>query len=147
MTSGVISAFVWIHFRSFGCAALSFLTGVLIDLDHLFDYFTTYRFTLSFRRIYCACSRARFKRLYLLVHSYEIVILLWIAIYVFSLSNAWKAVAIGMTQHLVFDQLTNPLKRYGYFLTYRVLHGFRKEMIVRIDPLTGKMEGRTGCPR
>lgn len=147
MTSGVISTFVWIHFRSFGCAALSFVSGVFIDLDHLLEYFTHYKFTFSLKRIYCACARSRFKRLYLVIHSYELVILLWIAIYAFGLSNAWKAVAIGMTQHIIFDQLTNPLRRYGYFMTYRIAQGFRKEKIVRIDPLTGKIEGRTGCPR
>lgn len=143
VTSGIISALVWAYFRSFGCAAISFLAGVFIDLDHLIDYYTQHKFTLKLKRIYCACRRIRFKRLYLLAHSYELIVALWIAIWAFSLSNAWKALAIGMTQHLIFDQITNPINTFGYFLTYRILKGFRKELILQNDMT---MEAK-GCPR
>jgi len=143
VTSGIISAFVWIGFKSFGCAAASFMTGVLIDLDHLIDFYAGHRFTLSIKRIYCACLRIRFKKLYLLLHSYELVIILWIAIYAFSLSNIWKAVAIGMTQHIILDQITNPINTFGYFMTYRILKGFSKELILQKDPITEVK----GCPR
>ena len=135
VTSSIISAFVGIYFKSFGCAVLSFVTGVFIDLDHLIDYFTSYKFTLRLKRIYCACARARFKRLFLVLHSYEIVLVLWIAIFAFGLSNVWKAAAIGITQHIVFDQVTNPLKSFGYFFIYRTMKGFRIERIMRKDYL------------
>ena len=95
------------------------------------------------KRIYCVCLRIRFKKLYLLAHSYELIAALWLAIWVFSLSNAWKALAIGITQHLVFDQITNPINRFGYFLTYRIMKGFRKELILQ-GSMT--MEAK-GCPR
>jgi dolichol kinase len=143
VTSGIISAFVWMHFRSFSCAAVSFIAGVFIDLDHLIDYYAAHRFTFSVKRIYCACVRIRFKKLYLLLHSYEIVIILWIAIYAFSLSDIWKAAAIGLTQHIIFDQITNPISALGYFLTYRIMKGFKKDHIVQKNLLT---EVR-GCPR
>jgi hypothetical protein len=129
--SGVISFIVWAYFKSFGCALVSFATGVFIDLDHLVDYYANHRFTLSAKRIYCACIRIRFKRLLLLLHSYEILLALWIAIYVFSLSDIWKAAAIGLTQHVIFDQVTNPINTFGYFLTYRMAMGFSRDRIIR----------------
>jgi hypothetical protein len=139
VTSGVISVFVGLYFKSPGCAVVSFITGVFIDLDHLFDYYTSHRFTLSLKRIYCACVRIRFKRLFILLHSYELIAVLWIAIYVFSLSNMWKAAAIGLTQHIILDQITNPISAFGYFLTYRILNRFGRDRIVR---MAAAMEGR-----
>ncbi len=71
------------------------------------------------------------ERIYILFHSYELIALLWIAIYAFSLSDIWKAVAIGFTQHLIFDQLTNPFNTFGYFLTYRAIKGFKKNYLIQ----------------
>jgi dolichol kinase len=129
--SGIISIYLWIHFRSFTCAVVSFLAGVLIDLDHLIDFYTNHRFTLSIKRIYCACLRLRCKRLYIVLHSYELIALLWVAIYAFSLSDIWKAAAIGFTQHIIFDQITNPMTPYGYFITYRILNRFNRDIIIK----------------
>ena len=130
IASGVISIFVWGYFRSLGCAAISFAAGVLIDLDHLIDYFASHPFTLRPKDIYDACLNVRLKKLYVLLHSYEVIIILWLAIWLFALSNCWKAFAIGLTQHVLLDQITNPVRRAGYFLTYRMLKGFKKELIV-----------------
>jgi len=64
------------------------------------------------------------KKVFVALHSYELITLLWVAISVFSLSDAWVALAIGLTQHLIFDQFTNPVKLFGYFFTYRALNHF-----------------------
>lgn len=143
VTSGIISVFVGIYFKSPACAAVSFISGIFIDLDHLFDYYVSHKFTLSIKRIYCACRRIRFKRLFILLHSYELVALLWIAIYALSLSNIWKAAAIGLTQHMIFDQLTNPISTFGYFLTYRLINNFSRDRIIRMDIATEASK----CPR
>lgn len=144
IASGAISVFVWWHLKSAACAVTSFAAGVLIDLDHLIDYYANFRFTLSIRKIYLRCLGMRLKRLYVLLHSYELVIALWAAIYAFRLSDIWKGIAIGFTQHLLFDQITNPLNTFGYFLTYRIVKGFRKEHILHKDVL---MYGRKGARR
>ena len=72
------------------------------------------------------------KKLYLILHSYEIVIIFWAAIYIFSLGKLWQAIALGLTQHIVLDQLTNPMRPFGYFFTYRFLKRFKKEKVLRI---------------
>lgn len=74
-----------------------------------------------------------FDRFYLLLHSFEFVFMLWIFIWVFSLSEAWIAVAVGMSQHLVLDRLTNPLRIGGYFFLYRLVHGFKKEFVIDMN--------------
>ena len=46
------------------------------------------------------------------------------------MSPAWKAAAIGLTQHVIFDSFTNPVRWPGYFFTYRMLNGFKKELLL-----------------
>lgn len=130
VTSGLISILVWAYFKSFGCAAVSLAAGVLIDLDHAIDYYASYGFTWKAKDIYDVCHKLKLKKLYLVLHSYELMALLWILICVFSLSNFWKALAIGLTQHIIFDQITNPVNTLGYFTTYRMIKGFKRELIL-----------------
>jgi len=130
VTSGIISALVWMYFRSAGCAIASFICGVFIDLDHLVDYYSSHKFTLDPKIVYDACSRVTMRRLYLLFHSYELLIALWACILIFSLSDIWKAAAIGFTQHMIFDQIMNPISGYGYFFVYRALHKFDRGRVI-----------------
>ena len=132
IASGIIGIAVLLYFKSLPCAIASFAAGILVDLDHFFDYYLNYRFTLKIRDIYYACLEVNLKRLYVIFHSYELVIALWLLIYYMSLGNIWKALAIGATQHMIIDQITNTFNMFGYFLIYRILHGFKKELI--IDP-------------
>lgn len=71
------------------------------------------------------------KKVYLYLHSYELIIFLWLAIYIFKLPDIWTAIAIGMTQHLILDQITNPVNRMGYFISYRIKNRFEKEAILQ----------------
>ena len=131
IASGIFSICVWVYFKSIGCAAISFAAGVLLDLDHLIDYYANHSFTLNIKDVYNACLEIKLNKLFLLLHSYELIAILWLAIFVFGLSNSWKALAVGCTQHILIDQITNPIKLTGYFLTYRIAKGFKKELILR----------------
>lgn len=117
------------------CAFFSFIAGVFVDLDHLIDYSLNHSFTTNLKFIYDACAKIDIERLYILMHSYEVMALLWILIYTFSLSIVWKAVAIGLTQHLILDQLANPINTYGYFLAYRIINGFDTNKIINQEKL------------
>ena len=130
IASGVFSICVWFYFKSIGCAAISFVAGVLLDADHFIDYCADHGFTLNIQDVYDTCLEIRLNRLYLILHSYELLILLWMAIFVFGLSSLWKAFALGYTQHILLDQMTNPIRPLGYFLTYRIAKGFKKELII-----------------
>lgn len=102
----------------------------MIDLDHLIDYYASHPFTANARTIYFTCLRMDLKKVYIVLHSYEIIACLWITIYVFYLGNFWKAVAIGLTQHIIFDQIVNPISAYSYFLTYRIAKGFKRNDLI-----------------
>lgn len=132
LASGIISICVWAYFRSIGCALISFAAGVLLDIDHLLDYCANYTFTFRIKTMYEAFMNFKLNRLYIVLHSYEFIALSWVAIFAFGLSDLWKALIIGYTQHVLLDQVTNPVKPLAYFLTYRISRGFKKEDILRL---------------
>jgi len=94
--------------------------GILIDTDHLIDYFLYYgrRFELS-KFMYQGTLNT--SKGYVLLHSWELVVFFWCI----SPAVPWAVpVAAGMTGHLVIDQLGRGKSRFFYFLLYRWWHRF-----------------------
>lgn len=118
------------YFKSAQDAVIAFLSGVLIDADHLLDYAMSHKFSLDLRKIYDACSEVQLTRMPLVLHSYEFVIAVWLAITLFSLNSGWVAFAAGITQHLIIDQIYNPVKPLSYFFIYRLARNFDAERLI-----------------
>lgn len=133
VASGIISILSITYFKSIGYAAISFLAGVLIDCDHIVDYYLNYAFTFDLRKIYKSCQAMEMKKIYLAFHSYELAAFLWLAIYIFSLSKFWQAIALGLTQHILLDQVSNPVRAFGYFFAHRAANAFKAAKVLRIE--------------
>ena len=118
------------YFKSMSCGVCSFITGVFIDLDHLYDYYREHGFTLNMMDVYRGCSEMNLSKAFLFLHSYELIAFFWVLVLIFSLPNIWIAAAIGLTQHIIFDQIFNPMYKYGYFLSYRIAKGFDIDKII-----------------
>lgn len=101
--------------------ALAVCGGILIDLDHFFDYFRHYGFKLNiadfFGHTYLASGK-----MFVPLHSWELVVILW----TLSLWVKWVIpVASGITLHLMVDQFLSHRKDpLIYFITYRLYHRF-----------------------
>lgn len=132
LASGIIGVLAGFYFKSVECAVVSFIAGVAIDVDHLIDYYSGHKFSFDLMDIYQTCLDMRLKKFYLILHSYEIIIVLWLAIIILNLPDIWKAAAIGLTQHVILDNITNPIKRMGYFLSYRALKNFDSKLLLTI---------------
>ena len=128
--SGAISLLSIAYFKSIGYAAVSFLAGVLVDFDHFIDYYLNHGFTFDIRKIYNCCLALDLNKVYVVLHSYQLIAFLWASIYIFSLSKFWQAIALGLTQHMIFDQATNPISVFGYFFIYRAVNGFKKGRVI-----------------
>ena len=93
---------------SFLAGVLCFLAGVLIDIDHLFEYVIHFGLRgFNIREFYWTCRRlARpkqdggVKKMYLIFHAGEIAILLWLAALV-SKNIYILSIALGYTLHLI----------------------------------------------
>lgn len=88
-------------------------------------------FTLKIKNIYSWCLETRSRFFFLFFHSFELIFLFWFIIYKFKLGIFWIVFAVGLTQHFMLDILFNPLYTYSYFLSYRIIRGFKKEYLLR----------------
>ena len=135
-----ISAVLWFFTRNVFAASVAFATGVLVDIDHLIEYAIHYGWRdFSIKEFYQICKRThlkntsrRFKKLYLIFHSYEIVILLWVAALL--IKNIYLvAFALGYSGHLILDGIGNPFHPCSYFIIRRVIKNFEADKLFRTD--------------
>lgn len=110
-----------------------FIGGVLIDADHLIDYFLTYKRFAPLKVMYRRLSEVRLYYLCLILHSYEIVIILWVLVFLFA-GNRWLlGLAWGASVHLACDQLAffKKMRPGTYFLSYRLARKFRVPKVLK----------------
>ena len=132
VSSLVGAGIVYSIFGNFICAVIFLASGVLIDLDHVFDYIREHNIrSLSVKRLLETCYEDRFEKVILIFHSYELLFILWIVITIFKLGIYWVALALGLTMHLVLDQLRNNTFVLSYFFTYRWMNNFEIKYISR----------------
>ncbi|HDZ77398.1 MAG TPA: hypothetical protein ENH41_04890 [Candidatus Omnitrophica bacterium] len=134
--SFAISSTVYVFLNSLSAAMASFLAGVFIDLDHYLDFVLQYR-SLNIKKFFGVfMPYPLIAKSYLFLHSFELLIVFWFIVYKFGLGLFWMGLVIGMTQHLIFDQLHNKyIRPYFYFITTRYLSGFKKERLFRAPNL------------
>jgi hypothetical protein len=129
IASGVFATvfYLYIYNRTFWPAIICFISGFIIDLDHYLDfYLDTGKKATTLGELSSYCEELRFRRYYLLLHSFDLIILFWIVIVIFNLNIFWIALSLGITQHLVLDQLMNrhSIKPFTYFFIFRLVNNF-----------------------
>ena len=96
------------------------ITGVMIDLDHLVEYYMWF-------------VRGDNRRVWYFLHDYELLIPAFVAAYL----SGWDPVVLGVSlaflAHLLTDQIFNPMAPLAYFLTYRAVKRFRRHEIVKAE--------------
>ncbi len=128
----VIGSSVFYAITGSPAASLWFIiAGVLVDIDHYMEYIRERGFSLDFKKVYAACGNAHndFKKLFLVFHSYEILIIIWFLAFLKRPDAVWLSVAASLTAHLLLDQIKNPVYPLTYFLFYRIVNGFRTEKL------------------
>ena len=105
-------------------AAAYFAWGVLIDLDHLADYWREDGFNTNVKRFLGFFDARLPKRQWLFLHGWEWVALAFVAALSPQAPSWWVWAAQGWLTHLILDQFSNGLKPYAYFFYFRAKHGF-----------------------
>lgn len=132
--SSVISAVFAFYTRSFMGTAACFLSGIFIDIDHIFDYWLARKqLFVTYSKLFGFCGLERGGKLYLLFHSFEFLVLFWLIFFTFQLNVFWLGLGIGVTAHMIADQFANPLRPYALFFVYRLRHRFEKECVFPAD--------------
>ncbi len=107
-----------------------------MDVDHFIDYVRCVGWNFNLKRFFDFMYGVRYERLTIFFHAYEYSILILFMLIVSGSNPLVIAVGVGFMQHLLLDQIFNPVKPMAYFITYRLRHGFTKECILKDDFLS-----------
>ncbi|MFC1501041.1 hypothetical protein ACFL58_01150 [Elusimicrobiota bacterium] len=116
-------------------AISSFVIGILLDLDHVSDYWREHPFKMDLIHFFETCQESKLKKIYLWLHSIELIIPLVIIVY-FTRSELFLGMFIGFMQHLIFDQFFNPIYPQTYSLFYRFKVKFENKKVFNFKEKT-----------
>lgn len=129
----VMATLVTIQLQSVQMGIIALFVCVLLDLDHLVDYFLYLkrdrkRFNLN--EFLSGTYFIEWKKFITPGHSWELVLIfmLMYAQYGYKLAIV---LAVSLTTHYVIDYITNDVNRVAYFFLYRMQYGFAKTSIKR----------------
>ncbi|HWR97340.1 MAG TPA: hypothetical protein VN317_02880 [Candidatus Methanoperedens sp.] len=128
-------------FSGDGAVALAAAAShVLLDVDHAVEHLLQSHRPFSVPALLRVHNALTWERLVFLLHGYEWAGLLWL-VWWLSPHPLLLAVAIGVSTHLVLDEVGNRLEWAPvdiapafYFFTYRLGRGFLRERLTRLRP-------------
>ena len=125
IASIIFSTLFFVVFKSWTIATVSFFSGVLIDIDHVFDYFLEFRKRFEVKEFFDVHHNRKILFFMAIFHSWELLALLSICAFLMSWSPWIIGTIIGFTQHIILDQIFNKnFNRLIYFFFWRMKNGF-----------------------
>ena len=119
LISGSVGGGVWLATGSTGAAATALGLGVLMDVDHLYDYYQRY-------------AKGRCGKIYVLLHGWEYSLIGLGVYWALGFQHpVLMAVVLAHLAHLAADHWHNSLTPFGYSIVFRALKGFNKASISR----------------
>jgi len=117
--------------RSLAVLAWFLVASIFIDIDHYIDYVRERGIDLDLRRVYYSFKygHMEFKKTMIILHSYELLIVLWLTVFLFDFNIVLRYAAIGLTLHIFIDQLSNPSLSFAYFFWFRAMNKFETKKI------------------
>jgi len=125
IVSSFVFIIIYIFFKSWQLAFLAFFSGILIDLDHLVDYFLVYKTNLEAKKFLAGHQFLESKKAYVFLHGWEWIIIILLVGFLTGFMRPAIAMALGILGHLIVDQtLGFKHEPLFYFLTYRFIKKF-----------------------
>ncbi|OGX28477.1 MAG: hypothetical protein A2879_05550 [Omnitrophica WOR_2 bacterium RIFCSPHIGHO2_01_FULL_49_10] len=125
-TVGGISYYI---FGSWQISVTVFLSGIFIDLDHILDYFLyEKKIKLDIKDFFYKCEALILNKVYLLLHSYELIIILAILAY-FTNDYIVLGLLVGFGTHIMLDLVANKVHFLGYSFIFRLINKFNSKKI------------------
>ena len=132
-TSIILSAILYLIFKSIPMSISAFLSGVLIDLDHVLECYMNFGPRFNMFNTIKVCESCQLKKAHLFLHSYELLLILAFVIYWQNLGQIWYGIAIGLTMHILLDMMFNCLYPNSLFFVKRWKVGFDALKIIDIE--------------
>jgi hypothetical protein len=124
-----ISGILYLFFKSWGLALGCLISGIFIDLDHIYDYLREHGRNISVRNFFRINNHAQYNRIVLFWHGWEWIVLWGISAWI-SGWNPWiSGVFIGLSQHMFLDVVSNRASLQSYSLIWRWKQKFEFDTI------------------
>jgi hypothetical protein len=134
ITSAGVGLATYHRYKHRGAALASFFAGWLIDVDHVFDYVRAHGWQLNWGRFSEAKHEHYSGKLYLLLHSYELVALFFLLFREPNKHPYRVGITASLLTHLLLDQKCNPCRKPStYFLAHRIRKRFEAKHILGWD--------------
>ncbi|MEA3346558.1 MAG: hypothetical protein U9Q21_00520 [Candidatus Auribacterota bacterium] len=134
IASGITSLVFMAISRSSMGAFACFISGIFLDLDHLIDYILRKkRICFRLSELENFCTNEKEGKLYLFLHNYELLVVLWVLTFLFFNHPIWVGLLFGMSVHLLLDQIYNQVHPLAYFWFYRAKAGFPQKIFFKED--------------
>lgn len=131
VASAGLGAVFWAKSRDPWTMVLSLAFGVFVDLDHLIDYwYSEGRICFDAHTFLRTRYWQKSGRLFVLFHAFEYLPIVFLVWHAFKGRRWAVAATAAMSSHLLADHLVNELKPLGYFLLYRLAHGFKADELL-----------------
>jgi len=124
LVSGCVAGGVYSLSRSWPAAFTSFAAGVVIDLDHLFDYLREHRRAAGIGHFFTTWHNGDLQRAVLALHSWELVMALAVANILAPGYPVLAGLLVGLGHHLALDQVAYRPHPLAYFFLWRWRNGF-----------------------
>ena len=123
----------YLVFKSLAGALVCFFSGILVDVDHYFDYVRDRGLNFNIKRFFRYTYGLQYDQLFIVFHAYEYLVPLALILIISEYNLLLVAASVGFTQHLLFDQFFNPVKPFAYFITYRLKNKCSKRSLLQDD--------------
>lgn len=116
-----------------------FITGVLVDVDHLLEYWHDRGIKLNIPEFFKYGNSGINTRHFIVFHSYELLVILLLCMQISTLSYFFFGLATGLLLHLILDYINIMVHfKYRWYsfiifsLIFRALFSFRRDRIDKI---------------
>ncbi len=118
-SSALVAGILYLLFKSWSMALSCVLSGIFIDIDHVYDYAKEFGFPFKVRDFINTVYSNGISRLTFVFHSWEILLLLGIIAWVTNWTPWIVGIFIGFGHHIVLDKLNNGERLRTYSFVWR----------------------------
>ena len=128
----IVGLIIWKISSNVYVIPAALMGGFFIDLDHVIDYFFAFGSKIDLHYFLKGRQFLKTDKIYVIFHSWELVILLFLGAFVLSQSLIFSF-SLSLFLHLIVDVFTNNMKLQSYFLLYRINNNFELKTMVTND--------------
>jgi hypothetical protein len=125
--AALLIALIWRKYFSAKNYLVGLAVTLLIDADHLIDYYLYKGFALDIREFFSGIYFRNAGKVHVLFHAWEVVLLIFLAFFMEKnkVRRSWILfVGVGIFVHLVFDTLYYGFDPLAYSIIMRLWRGF-----------------------